>query len=54
VSGTIGGRTLTFQWHMLDNGDQFIGSFYQASTDYTGPFCGARNGQPRPSPCIWP
>jgi hypothetical protein len=54
VSGVIPGRSLTFQWHMLDSGDQFIGSFYNTGDKFTGPYCGSRNGQPRPSPCQWP
>jgi hypothetical protein len=54
VSGTISGRSLTFQRQILDDGDQFIGGFYEAGANYTGPYRGARHDQPRPSPCIWP
>jgi len=54
VSGAFVGSTITFGWHMLDNGDQFIGNLYVPATDQTYPYCGARNGQPPPSPCLWP
>jgi len=54
VSGAFIGSTITFGWHMLDNGDQFIGNLYVPATDQTYPYCGARNGQPPPSPCLWP
>jgi len=54
VSGAFIGSTITFGWHMLDNGDQFIGNLYIPATDQTFPYCGARNGQPPPAPCLWP
>jgi hypothetical protein len=54
VSGAFVGSTITFGWHMLDNGDQFIGNLYIPAADQTFPYCGARNGQPPPSPCLWP
>jgi len=54
VSGAFIGSTITFGWHMLDNGDQFIGNLYIPGTDQTLPYCGARSGQPPPSPCLWP
>ena len=45
----------TFTWYMLDNLDQFIGSFASSpSSPSTGPWCGARNGAGMPSPCTWP
>jgi hypothetical protein len=40
-----------FDFHMLDNTDQFRGSFVDPDP---GVWCGARNGAGMPSPCGWP
>jgi hypothetical protein len=48
------GEDTYFQWHMLDNGDQFIGKYYTDAFPAGGSYCGARNGSPRPVPCLWP
>ncbi len=53
VSG--GTVTATFNWYMLDNLDQFIGSVASSPpSTSTGSWCGARNGAGMPSPCTWP
>lgn len=65
ISGTTsnGGRDLSgdvfngavdvadFDFHMLDNTDQFRGSYIDPDP---GVWCGARNGAGMPSPCGWP
>jgi len=53
-SSPVPGNTLYFQWHLLDNGDQFVGSYYLADVPDRQSYCGARNRQPQPSPCEWP
>ncbi len=40
-----------FDFHMLDNTDQFSGSYVDPDP---GVWCGARNGAGMPSPCGWP
>ena len=53
VSG--GTAEATFTWYMLDNMNQFIGSFASSPpSTSTGSWCGARNGAGMPSPCDWP
>ena len=50
-----GALEVNFTWYMLDNLDQFIGSFAEtAPSTESGPWCGARNGAGMPSPCNWP
>jgi hypothetical protein len=40
-----------FAFHMLDNTDQFRGSYTDPEA---GVWCGARDGAEKPSPCGWP
>jgi hypothetical protein len=40
-----------FSWLLLDNRDQFRGSYTDPGP---GVWCGARNGASQPSPCGWP
>lgn len=48
---------IPFRWQMLDNREQFVGSYTLLATgtpDPPLPYCGARAGQPMPEPCQWP
>lgn len=47
-----GNKLVDFQWYMLDNTDQFRGSYLQGQS--TLPWCGYRDGAGYPSPCLWP
>ncbi len=42
----------TFEWRLLDNGDQFRGRLSNGTE--TEAWCGARNGMPQPYPCLGP
>ena len=45
---------IVFQWYMLDNGYQFVGSWTSDPDPGPNPFCGARPGRTQPLPCQWP
>lgn len=47
-----GNAVVDFTWFMLDNTDQFQGSYEQGQNTY--PWCGYRDGAGYPSPCMWP
>lgn len=47
-----GNQVVKFQWYMLENTDQFRGSYVLGQSTY--PWCGYRNGAGNPSPCLWP
>lgn len=47
-----GNLVVEFQWYMLDNTDQFQGSYELSQA--TAAWCGYRNGAGYPSPCQWP
>lgn len=42
----------TFEWYLLDNGDQFRGRISDGSS--SDAWCGSRNGMPVPDPCMGP
>ncbi len=45
----------TFSWRMLDNLEQFIGSYAVIPpATFVGAWCGARGSAGQPSPCVWP
>ena len=43
---------LTFEWRLLDNGDQFRGRLSDGGSSDS--WCGSRNGMPLPDPCMGP
>jgi hypothetical protein len=42
----------TFEWHLLENGDQFRGRLSNGTQ--TEAWCGSRNSMPQPDPCLGP
>lgn len=50
-----GVKVASFSWSMLDNLQQFKGSYWvgQPPTDVYA-YCGTRDGSGQPTPCLWP